>query len=359
MEKDELRASGANDDTSAPFLAIIREAADKAARGLLTQAMARDYLSAITEAATGEPVQVHTVEGWMKSWLADKSLSRARGTALRYQGFVGAFLESLPERRRQRPLESVSAEDVRAFRDAEIAAGKSAASANLALKTLRSVFNLARRQGIIKINPAEAVDTLTKDTLEKDTFTPADIAKLLKAAKGDWHGAILMGYTTGARLGDIADLQWRNVDLERKRITFTAGKTKRVMELPMHPALHEHLLSLPASDDPASPVFPSLSGKTTAGRNGLSGQFQRILERAKLKGAEIAPAGEKGRTRHSLTFHSLRHTFNSALANAGVSQETRMKLTGHSDVKVNAVYTHHELDALRAAVEKLPALALK
>jgi integrase len=57
-----------------------------------------------------------------------------------------------------------------------------------------------------------------------------------------------------------------------------------------------------------------------------------------------------------LSFHSLRHSFNSALANAGVSQETRMMMTGHASAGVNGDYTHLELPKLKAAVDKLPGL---
>jgi hypothetical protein len=44
------------------------------------------------------------------------------------------------------------------------------------------------------------------------------------------------------------------------------------------------------------------------------------------------------------------------MANAGVSQEVRMKLTGHKTESVNRGYTHHELAPLRAAVDKIPSL---
>jgi integrase len=60
------------------------------------------------------------------------------------------------------------------------------------------------------------------------------------------------------------------------------------------------------------------------------------------------------RSQSSLSFHSLRHSFNSAMANAGVSSEVRQKLTGHASAKMNAQYTHHELDELRAAVSVIP-----
>jgi integrase len=59
------------------------------------------------------------------------------------------------------------------------------------------------------------------------------------------------------------------------------------------------------------------------------------------------------------TFHALRHSFTSALANAGVSPELRMKLTGHSSEAIHRGYTHHELEVLKNAVQKLPSLGPK
>jgi hypothetical protein len=46
------------------------------------------------------------------------------------------------------------------------------------------------------------------------------------------------------------------------------------------------------------------------------------------------------------------------MANAGVSQEVRMKLTGHISAEMNRAYTHHELEPLRAAVALIPRSAV-
>ena len=88
-------------------------------------------------------------------------------------------------------------------------------------------------------------------------------------------------------------------------------------------------------------------------------KFRGIMERAGIAGRILRQREENsaGRTQSSLSFHSLRHSFNSALANAGVAQELRQKLTGHASAAMNAKYTHHELDALRAAVAVLPSVA--
>jgi site-specific recombinase XerD len=54
-------------------------------------------------------------------------------------------------------------------------------------------------------------------------------------------------------------------------------------------------------------------------------------------------------------FH-LRHSFTSALANAGVAPELRMKLTGHKSAEIHRGYTHLELETLKDAIKKLPGL---
>ncbi len=61
----------------------------------------------------------------------------------------------------------------------------------------------------------------------------------------------------------------------------------------------------------------------------------------------------KGRRFNNLTFHSLRHTFVSRLANAGVTKELRMKLSGHTS-EVHQRYTHHEMNALKKAMLQAP-----
>ena len=65
-------------------------------------------------------------------------------------------------------------------------------------------------------------------------------------------------------------------------------------------------------------------------------------------------AGKGTRKFSKRTFHSLRHSFNSALANAGVAEEIRMKLTGHSSKAMNERYTHLQVATLKTAVNTLP-----
>ena len=138
----------------------------------------------------------------------------------------------------------------------------------------------------------------------------------------------------------------------------TKGKTpKSKVEIPIHEALEEYLLSGPTSGAPFAPVFPEPHGKPGSGKSGLSMAFKRIMAKAGIDAGVIrGRSGAAGRSVSALSFHSLRHSFNSALANAGVSQELRQKLTGHASADMNIIYTHHELETIRSAIKTLPRL---
>lgn len=64
----------------------------------------------------------------------------------------------------------------------------------------------------------------------------------------------------------------------------------------------------------------------------------------------------KNRKFSGVSFHSMRHSFASALANARISADVRMKLTGHKSLGIHQGYTHMELKGLREAVDALPRL---
>jgi integrase len=184
------------------------------------------------------------------------------------------------------------------------------------------------------------------------------------ATTGDWKGLIISAFYTGGRLSDLARLTWSNVNLSKgnKAILFmqkkTKGKTPNAkVEIPIHEALEEYLLSGSIPDNPDAPVFPQLYNKPGSGKSGLSMAFKRLMAKAGIDGGKIRDRnGAAGRSVSALSFHSLRHSFNCALANAGVSQELRLKLTGHASADMNTAYTHYEFEAVSTAVRTLPRL---
>ena len=325
-----------------------------ARKGVFTEARLRDLLEQTLERVVGAPIQHYTVETWLNWWHERKEKSRP-ASAERYGQVVRDFLAFLGPRA-QLPLEHIGVNDVLAFRNAETKRGVSNKTANLAVKLVSMAFHDALRQGKIKFNPCIGLDALEEDSAEREPFTSEEIRKLLGSATGDWKAAILFAYFTGARLGDVANMQWGAVDLDKRLISFTPKKTRRgkkVLRIPLHPDLEKELLKNPGVGN--APLFPSLTERGTGGRMGLSAEFAAIMRKAGVHGAVIRHTA-KGRGNTTKSFHSLRHSFNSALANAGVDRELRQVLTGHASERMNEVYTHRQIEPLRAAVSVLPRI---
>ncbi len=328
----------------------------------LTESQCRKVIAQMYERTVGEPLHFKTAREYLTEWVESKKNETELRAWLKYDQIVTDFLAHIGVKA-DRLLREITPADIRSYRDALKRKGLAAPTVNHAVKILRMPFKAAHDAGYIDINP-NTKNTVrpVKDearNVEKDVFTGEQLSELVKAAPSeDWTGAILCGYYTGLRLRDIADLQWSAVDLEGRIIKVTTRKTGKTVTVPIHLQFAAWLNKQTRGIGKA-PVFPTLAGKAGGGKSGLSMAFRRIMERAKIKGRLLREANGVGRSQSSLSFHSLRHGFVSPMANAGVAQELRQKLTGHASAEMNAQYTHHELESLRAAVSVIPSIGSK
>lgn len=320
----------------------------------ITESQARRVVAEIYEASTGEVLHFQSCKQWLESWLASKVGTAADGTLIKYRQVIDEFVLHLGDKA-QKPLQTISPADVIAFqktmRDRKLAAS----TINLAIKkTLNAPFSEAHKLGYIPINPVAGVKSQKDDVkVHRDVFTPAQLSALMKAATGtDWLGAILCGVTTGLRLGDVASLTWSSVNMTTRILIRDARKTGQTMTIPLHRTFIKWLRAQTTGIGDA-PVFPALHGKKAGGCNGLSAQFGKLLVKAGVQGRLVRTGEGGGHRTSSLSFHSLRHTFTSAMANAGVHPDIRRKLTGHADEQVHARYSHHELETMRSAIESI------
>jgi len=354
--------------TRAEALAVAMEY-ERMARGHVTEAHYRRVAAELYERTAGEQLNFHTAGAWLGEWLANTKATVKGGTYEKYRGTVDDFRAFLGKRDGA-PLASITPKEILRYRDTLQGRGLAASTINLAIrKTLHAPFEAARKLGYVTVNPCAAIkpvrDNVAKAKARRQPFTPGQIAALLKATKGtNWEGAILCGMTTALRLGDIAGLTWGMIDMRAGVLRLTSTKTETEQRIPLHPAFVAWLGAQTRGIGKA-PVFPELHGRKTGGCRGLSQIFRGLMRNAGVIGAVIrkgvtADAKKKaenkartGRTISTLSFHSLRHTATSLLANAGIAADTRKALTGHADDRVHEAYTHYELETLRAAVESI------
>jgi len=334
-------------------------AAKKARAGELTQAVILKTMAEMMERGLGESLNVQSTKQFFAYWI--DTPGRKSTTVARYRPVLDGFLASIGERRARASIGSITPGEIQRFRDEQLAVGKTATTANLAVKILRGVFNTARRLGVALTNPAEAVQFLDESEAEERLpFTPDQTHELLQVADREWRGMILLGYHTGIRLNDAANLTQLNVDIAARTLTFRDAKTsarkrrsKRDTIVYMHPEL---VVYLPTTDDPHAPLFPSLFGKRSGSHAGLSNAFNRLMHSAGVRVPYGTEKRGKGRRFRALGFHSFRHTLISNLANADISADVRKEIAGHSSDEIHRRYVHLELSAQQRAIERIGSI---
>jgi integrase len=337
-------------------------AALKARNGKLNEDSARAIIAAgvsdVLMAVSAESLPSASIRSWCDTWLQAKAIEAEASTHDRYRRIVERFTGFLGAKS-NRDLSTLQASDIARFRDGE-AKELSHSTANLSLKVLRVCFGEAVRQGLLTVNPALRVK-FVKSSKESSrrAFTLSEIKRILRAAGDDseWRGLVLFGLYLGQRLGDLAKLTWRAVDLDTGEIAFTAKKTGRRIVLPLVQPLSDYLSALPASDNPDAFIFPNSAAhkRTTS----LSNQFRKILVEAGLVEPREYKAPEgKGRSHareaSEISFHSLRHSAVTMLKAAGVSDFMARELVGHDSAAISRQYTHLTTDDKRAAMQRLP-----
>jgi integrase len=164
----------------------------------------------------------------------------------------------------------------------------------------------------------------------REYLLPAEIEKLVKAAKGGRWGArdaalITTGYRHGLRAVEIAGLQWSQVEFGRSaklHVRRAKGGTPSV-----HPIYGDELRMLTAlrKANPDSQYVFTTERNTPFGPDGINKLIKIIGVRAKLA--------------MPIHAHMLRHSCGYALANRGVDTRSIQSWLGHASITHTTRYT--------------------
>lgn len=250
----------------------------------------------------------------------------------------------------EKPLDRMTTDDIEAFRDARKAAGLSAVAVNHDLKLLRSMLNWACKKGYLtstpfRIGPVPAI-TLEREIPRHRRFESADDeTRLLNAADPHLRAVITALLDTACRPGEVLQLQWRDVSLERREFVVQAMKAKtRTMRLVPISMRLLALLDLRRSDPAGDPLPPEAYVFGDAlGRRIASGSVREAWKQA------VAAAGLAG-----FQLRDLRHESACRFEEAGVPVSDVSKLLGHTNLTTTSRYLMNmQRAALRRAVDRL------
>jgi integrase len=355
-EADERDTRNKSNQLPKVFASILETVAREAASGELTLAKAEAHIAKLHKLANPDFTVISLGEYWQQ-WITEQRRHVSDSTAKGYDQDLAIFTHALGKKAMAAPLQSITTAQINTAMDkAKETTKKSetgkrpvtrrATTINKALTALRRVMETAVSQKLIAHNPAKLCRALgTSDSTTRAPFTITELRAMIdhKQTSDEWKGAITIAAHTGLRLSDVLSLSTKNLD--GTRLVIMPSKTsesKKVITVPLTPACIKWIGKRKGD------FFPKLKKQKTAVS---STQFKRIMEKASVP-CEIEQAGG---IKASRSFHALRHTFASLLAEADVHADIRQKLTGHSDSKIHQRYTHHD-EALDRAVGTLPSL---
>jgi integrase len=183
-----------------------------------------------------------------------------------------------------------------------------------------------------------------------------EVRRFLVAARDEGENVFAfyaVAIYTGMRAGELAALEWPDVDLERRLIAVQRSfdgptKSDRVRYVPildpLLPLLREWRLR-----HPGRLVFTNVAG-TMYGPSARI--FQEVLHRV-LDAAKFRKVQRSGKERPYVRFHDLRHTFASQWVMRGGDLFKLQKILGHQSVQMTMRYAHLAPDAFAADYARL------
>jgi integrase len=216
-------------------------------------------------------------------------------------------------------------------------------SVNVELRTLRAIFNTARKWKLITEYPFEGSKLVSVTESTPAFFTEEDFQKLMSLVKEDWFKKmIIVSVCLGLRRGELLNLRWLDIDMDKKLISIESnnsfktkcGKKRIIAFNDMVYTVFNSIKKLSKSEY----VF-ALNGEKISGSY-VTHKFKYYIMRAKLN--------------PQLHLHSLRHSHATWLVQKGIPIYSIKLLLGHSSVQTTEkFYAHASGSELHSAVNKI------
>ena len=211
----------------------------------------------------------------------------------------------------------------------------SPATMNHYLKLLRAMFRKAEFWGYLVRSPFQGISFYREPPGRERVLAKEELEKLLPYCNPTVRLAILIGYFSGMRKGEILNLRWDDLDLRNGFITIRSTKSGEARTVPLNPVLAKELKNFPRHLKSKYVIHDPNSGEPI-------GDFKKAW------GNAVKKAGIE-----NFHFHDLRHSFASNLAMSGADPLTIKRFTGHKTLAMVSRYAHISDGHLQEAISRL------
>jgi integrase len=202
---------------------------------------------------------------------------------------------------------------IRAYKRKRRQAGAAPATINRELELLQRAFRLAYQSDPPMVSRVPHFDMLVEGNVRTGTLDHDGYRTLRDSLPPHYRLLLVIGYHTGARLGELLSIRWSQVDLRRRQIRLEAGDTKtgKARILPIY---GEMVQWLEVAEDTRSPGCPWL----------FEVRGKQMVFNWRTWNRYRTAAGIDG-----LRFHDLRRTALTNMVRAGIPEKEAMAVSGH------------------------------
>lgn len=178
--------------------------------------------------------------------------------------------------------------------------------------------------------------SMERENNTRDRWLTCEEERRLLAASAPWlQEIIVFAIHTGMRCGEILNLTWAGVDLNRRTATVFKSKNGERRTIPL-----SHTLVQALQNKASSRRMDSELVFTSAARTPLDAPNLRRSFRLALKHGQVS----------DFRFHDLRHTCATRMVQAGVDLYKVQRILGHKSPMMTQRYAHHYPESLRDGV---------
>lgn len=291
-----------------------------------------------------------TFNDWADRWLERKENTIRPSTLAGYRSDLLHPREAFGQVR----IQDVTEEDVERLVRSLSGSGKAKRTVGKMLATTRSVFHLAMRKRVIRINPAMDVAALGRAEKERDALTALELEALRRAIKGDPWEACWMLTLAGLRRSELLGLHWSDLNFETGELSIVRGRGIIGGEQAPKTSRGARVL-------PLDPERLALLRELRSWQSGIYGlphvkdgyicvnEFGRPMrpEDWSTRWRKLCAATDGVRDSHTL--HAARHSTVTFMRNAGVPDHIVAAWHGHDEVVMRQTYSHAHTEQLKSA----------
>lgn len=224
---------------------------------------------------------------------------------------------------------------------------RSPATVNRCMSSLSSTLTYAKIQLTwIYDNPCLNLKKLKEASGRDRVLTEDEINRLLaesRQSKSTYlYCIILLSLTTGARQGELLNLEWRHIDFTNKIAFIKESKNGRPRSIALSEPVIQELTKLQQNRNPKKLLV--FASKTAFGRIDIKKAWQQALKRANITDCRA---------------HDMRHTFCTYAAAKGASNLQLQTATGHRTLNMLLQYTHMDVEVTKQFTNQISDQILK